>query len=77
MNRLDFYLGCVACGEQLAATNAIGVYMLPCGHKYHNMCFASTLVSKQVCVQLGCNERIIKTIKSILVKHNVRASPYL
>ncbi|MCO5576693.1 hypothetical protein L7F22_030508 [Adiantum nelumboides] len=34
-NRADFYSDCVACGEPLAATNAIGVYMLPCGHKYH------------------------------------------
>ncbi|MCO5614190.1 hypothetical protein L7F22_068471 [Adiantum nelumboides] len=34
-NRADFYSNCVACGELLAATNAIGVYILPCGHKYH------------------------------------------
>ena len=51
--------------------------MLPCGHKYHSMCFASTLVSKQVCVQLGCNERITEIVKSMLVGHNPRASPYL
>ncbi len=75
-NRADFYSDCVACGEPLAATNAIGVYMLPCGHKYHSMCFATTLVSKQVCVQLGCNERITETVKSMLVGHNPRASPY-
>ncbi|MCO5554969.1 hypothetical protein L7F22_008509 [Adiantum nelumboides] len=75
-NRVDFYSDSVACGEPLAATNAIGVYMLPCGHKYHSMCFATTLVSKQVCVQLGCNERITETVKSMLVEHNPRASPY-
>ncbi|MCO5593810.1 hypothetical protein L7F22_047828 [Adiantum nelumboides] len=34
-NRADFYSDYFACGEPLAATNAIGVYMLPCGHKYH------------------------------------------
>ncbi|MCO5552839.1 hypothetical protein L7F22_006356 [Adiantum nelumboides] len=76
INRAYFYSDCVACGEPLAATNAIGVYMLPCGHKYHSMCFATTLVSKQVCVQLGCNERITETVKSMLVGHNSRASPY-
>ncbi|MCO5555562.1 hypothetical protein L7F22_009107 [Adiantum nelumboides] len=75
-NREDFYSDGVACGEPLAATNAIGVYMLPCGHKDHRMCFATTLVSKQVCVQLGCNERITETVKSMLVEHNLRASPY-
>ncbi|MCO5594373.1 hypothetical protein L7F22_048403 [Adiantum nelumboides] len=73
-NRADFYSNCVACDEPLAATNAIGVYMLPCGHKYHSMCFASTLVSKQVCVQLGCNQRITESV--MLVEHNPRASPY-
>ncbi|MCO5546969.1 hypothetical protein L7F22_000408 [Adiantum nelumboides] len=76
-NRADFYSDCVACGEPLVATNAIGVYMFPCGHKYHCMCFATTLVPKQVCVQLGCNERITETFKSMLVGHNPRASPYL
>ncbi|MCO5592755.1 hypothetical protein L7F22_046758 [Adiantum nelumboides] len=75
-NRADFYSDCVAYGEPLAATNAIGVYMLPCGHKYHGMRFATTLVSKQVCVQLGCNERITETVKFMLVGHNPRASPY-
>ncbi|MCO5575759.1 hypothetical protein L7F22_029563 [Adiantum nelumboides] len=34
-NRAYFYSDCVACGEPLPATNAIGVYMLPCVHKYH------------------------------------------
>ena len=77
LNRANFYSNCVACGERLAATNAIGVYMLPCSHKYHSMCFASTLVCKQVCVQLGCNERIPEIVKSMLVRHNLRASLYL
>ena len=76
-NRVDFYSDCVSCGERLATTNAIGVYMLPCGHKYHSMYFSNTLVSKKVCVQLGCNKKIIETVKSMLVEHNPRASPYL
>ncbi|MCO5554635.1 hypothetical protein L7F22_008167, partial [Adiantum nelumboides] len=75
-NRANFYSDCVACREPLTTTNAIGLYMLPCGHKYHSMCFATTLVSKQFCVQLGCNERITKIVKSMLVGHNPRASPY-
>ncbi|MCO5598046.1 hypothetical protein L7F22_052136 [Adiantum nelumboides] len=56
-NRANFYSDCVACGEPLLATNAIGVYMLPCGHKYHR--WSDAEVAHHMSFETGHGEKAV------------------
>ncbi|MCO5584809.1 hypothetical protein L7F22_038741 [Adiantum nelumboides] len=59
MNRADFYSNCVACGGPLAAKNAIGVYMLPCDHKYHRWSNAEAAHHMSFATGPGYTENVV------------------
>ncbi|MCO5609868.1 hypothetical protein L7F22_064101 [Adiantum nelumboides] len=63
---------CVACGECLGFTHVVGSFMLACKHQYHPLCLAATLMKKDICAKVGCNERISKVAKAWAHKGHVQ-----
>ena len=65
---------CVACGESLGSVHVVGSFMLVCRHQYHPLYFAATLMKKDICVKVGCNECISKVVKTWAHKGHVQKS---
>ncbi|MCO5564652.1 hypothetical protein L7F22_018318 [Adiantum nelumboides] len=42
------------------------------GHQYHPLCFVATLMKKDICVKVGCNERISEVAKTWAHKGHVQ-----
>lgn len=58
---------CAGCGEPLASLDVVGMYMLPCKHKYHPLCFASLLASRLTCSSHCYGKTIPESALSMLL----------
>ena len=47
---------CVACGLSIVQDDVVGVYMLPCNHPYHPICFSIACKSSNECLYMGCSQ---------------------
>lgn len=58
---------CVACGLSIEDSEVVGVYMLPCRHPYHPICFATMCYTREDCVQIGCSQSIPPSARQIVL----------
>ncbi|MCO5589138.1 hypothetical protein L7F22_043104 [Adiantum nelumboides] len=59
---------CVACGLSFEKNEVVGVYMLPCRHPYHPICFAVMCCMRKQCMQSGCNQNIPNVAKKMVLQ---------
>eukprot|EP00250_Pteridium_aquilinum_P011774 c20297_g2_i1 orf=210-1802(-) len=58
---------CVACGLSIEDSDLVGIYMLPCRHPYHPICFATMCHTREDCVQIGCKQIIPNAAKKMVL----------
>ncbi|MCO5593124.1 hypothetical protein L7F22_047130 [Adiantum nelumboides] len=65
---------CSACGLTMYDDDALGMFLLPCNHAFHMYCFGHLVASKETCMEMGCMQPILHTMRSLVILGSTNAN---
>ncbi|MCO5562732.1 hypothetical protein L7F22_016364 [Adiantum nelumboides] len=65
---------CSACGLMMYDDDALGMFLLPCNHAFHMYCFGHLVARKYTCMEMGCMQLILHTMRSLVILGSTNAN---